>query len=74
MTRYVAYLDENKAFGKYLPRVYTDKVTLMGNLVTNNKLSVDVKLIIKDRVDEFGNALISDNLYNDFFNDGWGCT
>ena len=61
MTRGAEYLSDIQAFGRFLPRVYTDKITLEGNVADGNSLTVTVKLAIRDRLDKLGNALVNDN-------------
>ena len=61
MTRGAKYLLDTQVFGKFIPRVYTDKITLEGNLLADNNLIVKLKVAVRDRMDKLGNRLVTDN-------------
>jgi len=53
--------DQGTVFGHKLPRIYTDKIVVSGDVNTSKKLEIKIKFSIRDRADDFDDYILFDN-------------
>lgn len=53
--------DQGTVFGHKLPRIYTDKIVVSGDVNVNKKLEIKIKFSIRDRADDFDDYILFDN-------------